>query len=134
MKKILIFLLIATSLVMAEDKQEKKMTEDEFVDIYVELSLAAEKYLADQDSVAHAAKMDTIFADAGYTNPPSLAKKPIPKTGRESTTRSSRKSLPSKKRKTKPQSKNSPAAQCASPKMIAAGVSLTKIKNSPTAL
>ncbi len=66
MKKLMIFFLIASIPLFAQEKN-KTMTEEEFVDIYVELSLAAEKYLADQDSVAHAAKMDSIFADAGFT-------------------------------------------------------------------
>ena len=71
MKKLIFIVLIATSILFAEEKKtetpKKQMSETEFVEIYVDLSLAAEKFLANQDSVAHSAKMDSIFTNAGYT-------------------------------------------------------------------
>lgn len=66
MKKIgfaVLFIVLIPTLLLANDKE---MEEEDFISIYVQLSIAAEQYLAQPDSLSII--QDSIFTTSGFTN------------------------------------------------------------------
>ncbi|MFP4458769.1 MAG: hypothetical protein ACLFSQ_04175 [Candidatus Zixiibacteriota bacterium] len=60
-------IVLAVALLLSEEKEENKsMSEEEFINIYVKLSIAAEQYLAKPDSLKIV--QDSIFTTSGYTS------------------------------------------------------------------